>query len=393
LFRIRCIGGLDALVKLDVLDLHGNLIRNITNLSHLIHLRVLNLAGNEITIVENLNGLVSLAELNLRRNKITHCDIGDLSHLQRLFLSHNLIESFDDIVSSVQCSLLSELSIDGNPLANDEDHRSIIISYLKQLNTLNQLHVTEDERKEATLVARQDEIKLNELHKQLKIIEERETLISAVRKEWEINHKTKDHVPINSYIEDEWNVVTLYGTPSLEFFKGKRPLPCVTQLTLNYMNFADVVNALPHMKDTLPSLQHLECHCLNLKTLFDLQTFANNFPPSLITLTMKKDGNPVTGHPYWMEWLESLLPSVIINGRKRNPDQANLFDPISQFFSMSDSINDDLVNNSLSLKQQSQKFACGVQKEALSRYCRKQEFEKVWPEVIKQLVKDAINKQ
>jgi hypothetical protein len=108
---------------------------------------------------------------------------------------------------------------------------------------------------------------------------------------------------------------------------------------------------------------------------------------------MKKDGNPVTGHPYWMEWLESLLPSVIINGRKRNPDQANLFDPISQFFSMSDSINDDLVNNSLSLKQQSQKFACGVQKEALSRYCRKQEFEKVWPEVIKQLVKDAINKQ
>jgi leucine-rich repeat-containing protein 49 len=263
LFRIRCIGGLDALVKLDVLDLHGNLIRNITNLSHLIHLRVLNLAGNEITIVENLNGLVSLAELNLRRNKITHCDIGDLSHLQRLFLSHNLIESFDDIVSSVQCSLLSELSIDGNPLANDEDHRSIIISYLKQLNTLNQLHVTEDERKEATLVARQDEIKLNELHKQLKIIEERETLISAVRKEWEINHKTKDHVPINSYIEDEWNVVTLYGTPSLEFFKGKRPLPCVTQLTLNYMNFADVVNALPHMKDTLPSLQVNAYTCLH----------------------------------------------------------------------------------------------------------------------------------
>ena len=89
--RIRYITGLESLTKLDVLDLHGNLvgqthvwavdfficsqIRDISNLSYLIHLRVLNLAGNDISVVEDLNGLLSLAELNLRRNKITHVSL------------------------------------------------------------------------------------------------------------------------------------------------------------------------------------------------------------------------------------------------------------------------------------------------------------------------------
>lgn len=86
--RIRHISGLGTLLRLDVLDLHGNMvsgcgqlclcslfidqIRDITNLHHLTTLRVLNLAGNDISCVKQLSGLLSLTELNLRRNRITH---------------------------------------------------------------------------------------------------------------------------------------------------------------------------------------------------------------------------------------------------------------------------------------------------------------------------------
>ena len=81
-------------MRLDVLDLHGNMasltshlmtilcvcvcvfvcvkIREVENLCHLSHLRVLNLAGNDITCVTGLAGLTALTELNFRRNRITH---------------------------------------------------------------------------------------------------------------------------------------------------------------------------------------------------------------------------------------------------------------------------------------------------------------------------------
>ena len=49
-FRIRQVTGLESLVKLDVLDLHGNQISVIENLNHLTELRVLNLAGNQIEV-------------------------------------------------------------------------------------------------------------------------------------------------------------------------------------------------------------------------------------------------------------------------------------------------------------------------------------------------------
>ena len=70
LCRIKKIECLDSLVKLDVLDLHGNHITRVENLNHLTELRVLNLAGNLIVEVDNLMGMDALTELNLRRNRI-----------------------------------------------------------------------------------------------------------------------------------------------------------------------------------------------------------------------------------------------------------------------------------------------------------------------------------
>jgi Leucine-rich repeat (LRR) protein len=71
-------------------------------------------------VVDSLSNLRSLTELNLRRNQIVkvtelHC----LPVLQRVFLSNNLLKSFDDAESLFGIKYLVELALDGNPLAMD----------------------------------------------------------------------------------------------------------------------------------------------------------------------------------------------------------------------------------------------------------------------------------
>ena len=50
-YRIRRIEGLNSLIKLEVLDFHGNQITQVGGLSTLSELKVLNLAGNQIRVI------------------------------------------------------------------------------------------------------------------------------------------------------------------------------------------------------------------------------------------------------------------------------------------------------------------------------------------------------
>jgi leucine-rich repeat-containing protein 49 len=88
---------LDALTRLEVLDLHGNQLTSLAGLSPLADLKVLNAAGNQLRMVtENeLRGLSALEELNLRRNRIRRVEgIGHASKLVKLFLSNNNITTY-----------------------------------------------------------------------------------------------------------------------------------------------------------------------------------------------------------------------------------------------------------------------------------------------------------
>uniref|UniRef100_K1PQ40 Leucine-rich repeat-containing protein 49 n=1 Tax=Magallana gigas TaxID=29159 RepID=K1PQ40_MAGGI len=141
--RIKKIENLDTMSKLDVLDLHGNQISLIENLNHLAELRVLNLAGNQITNVDNLAGMDSLAELNLRRNRIRMVlDVDNLPSLQRLFLSFNEICSFEDITSLSDSTSLSEISLDGNPITQEQYYKQIVLRHMQQLKQLDMKRVT-----------------------------------------------------------------------------------------------------------------------------------------------------------------------------------------------------------------------------------------------------------
>lgn len=95
--RVRKIEGLDALTRLEVLDLHGNQLTSLAGLSPLADLKVLNAAGNQLRMVtENeLRGLSALEELNLRRNRIRRVEgIGHAPKLVKLFLSNNNITTY-----------------------------------------------------------------------------------------------------------------------------------------------------------------------------------------------------------------------------------------------------------------------------------------------------------
>ncbi|KAG8338338.1 Leucine-rich repeat-containing protein 49, variant 2 [Homalodisca vitripennis] len=150
--RIRRMEGLKNLVKLEVLDLHGNQISQVGGLANLCELKVLNLAGNQIRTIgpSDLQGLGALQELNLRRNRLKRlmC-FGDTPQLQKLFLSNNEIQTIEDMSSVVKASQVREVSVDGNPIALVGDCVSFLVSYLPNLELLSQVQVSEQVRKAA----------------------------------------------------------------------------------------------------------------------------------------------------------------------------------------------------------------------------------------------------
>ena len=59
-----------------------------------------------------------------------------------VYLMSYLLCSFDDIACLSNCDSLSDLTLDGNPLANQSDHRPSIIFHISLLRSLDQTVVS-----------------------------------------------------------------------------------------------------------------------------------------------------------------------------------------------------------------------------------------------------------
>ncbi|XP_053476171.1 leucine-rich repeat-containing protein 9 isoform X2 [Ictalurus furcatus] len=178
-----CVESLEPLMcSLEVLHLGYNGISNLSDvqLSRLSCLRALFLQGNEIVQVEGLDGLSLLRELVLDQNRVkalsekwfsSHTRLIELSlnnnrlrslthlqlpHLQRLHLNNNKLQDFTELDKLEVLTSLIELSVLGNPVARRSLHRPSVVLRLPQLQVLDGITVTLEERTRAELLCAED---------------------------------------------------------------------------------------------------------------------------------------------------------------------------------------------------------------------------------------------
>ncbi|XP_034536309.1 leucine-rich repeat-containing protein 49 isoform X2 [Notolabrus celidotus] len=184
--RIHKICCVESLSKLNILDLQDNQISRIENVSHLSELQVFNLSRNNISRVENVQGLNSLTELNLRHNCISVLtEVDRLPSLQRLFLSCNNITSFDQLACLGESRTLSELTLDGNPVALETWYKQAVLRCVLHLRQLDMKRITDEDRRMAGVQARKEEEKKKESHKQTIHKEKRRLAIRNAAQQWE----------------------------------------------------------------------------------------------------------------------------------------------------------------------------------------------------------------
>ncbi|XP_033022665.1 leucine-rich repeat-containing protein 49 isoform X5 [Lacerta agilis] len=340
--RIRRISNLDNLVSLDVLDLHGNQIAIIENLNHLSDLRVLNLARNCLTYIENLNGLDSLTELNLRYNQIRIVkDVDTLPCLQRLFLSFNNISRFDDILCLADSASLSDVTLDGNPIAQEALYKHTVLHHMMQLRQLDMKKITEEERRMASVALRKEEEKRRESHKQTLLKEKKRLTISNIAHQWEsqqnrslpssqennednesshnsrstpyvfpeetrsldslLNKGTQGLSVLDSHlVEIEGDTVYLYGSGALESLDRNwsvQTAGSITTISFNFIDFDEIVPVLPKLRIRFPNSLHLKFKENNLAVLKQFNALAQL--RRLEQLTVDAQGNPVVTFTLW----------------------------------------------------------------------------------------------
>ncbi|NWR75597.1 LRC49 protein, partial [Centropus unirufus] len=339
--RIKKISNLENLKNLDVLDLHGNQITKIENISHLSELRVLNLARNLLTTVENLNGLDSLTELNLRHNQVSAIkDVDTLPHLQRLFLSFNNISSFEDILCLADSSSLSDITLDGNPIAQETWYKHTVLHHMMQLRQLDMKRITEEERRMASIAARKEEERRRESHRQTMLKEKKRLTICNIARQWEIQQNrvaleaslNQDNEPcqINGsaayvfpeesrsldtilssavqglsvleshLVEVEGDTLCLYGAGALECLDrnwSAQTAGMIGTVSFMFIEFDEIVQVLTKVKTKFPNSVHLKFKETNLVALQQFNALAQM--ARIEQLTVDPQGNPVVGFTLW----------------------------------------------------------------------------------------------
>lgn len=345
--RIKKISNLENLKSLDVLDLHGNQIAKIENVNHLCDLRVLNLARNLLSQVDNLNGLDSLTELNLRHNQITFVrDVDNLPCLQRLFLSFNNISNFESVCCLADSPSLSDITFDGNPIAQEPWYKHTVLQNMLQLRQLDTRRVTEEERRMASVVAKKEEEKRRESHKQSLLKEKKRLTINNIARQWDLQHQVTniainedrknsdspsldpcpmdgsttsafpeetgslDSVLTNALqalsvtdthlVDVDGDTLSLYGSGALESLDRNWSIQTagmVTTVSFTFIEFDEIVQVLPKLKMKFPNSLHLKFKETNLAMLQQFNALAQLH--RIDQLTIDPQGNPVVNFTLW----------------------------------------------------------------------------------------------
>ncbi|XP_049668960.1 leucine-rich repeat-containing protein 49 isoform X2 [Accipiter gentilis] len=334
--RIQNISNLQHLV---FLDLYDNQIEEISGVSTLRSLRVLLLGKNRIKRISNLENLKNLDVLDLHGNQK---DVDTLPHLQRLFLSFNNISSFEDILCLADSSSLSDITLDGNPIAQETWYKHTVLHHMMQLRQLDMKRITEEERRMASVAARKEEERKRESHKQTLLKEKKRLTICNIARQWEIQqnrialvaslNQDKDNEPcqINGsaayvfpeesrsldtilssavqglsvleshLVEVEGDTLCLYGAGALECLDRNwsvQTAGVIVTVSFMFIEFDEIVQALTKLKIKFPNSVHLKFKETNLVMLQQFNALAQMH--RIEQLTVDPQGNPVVNFSLW----------------------------------------------------------------------------------------------
>uniref|UniRef100_A0A3Q3XF82 Leucine rich repeat containing 49 n=1 Tax=Mola mola TaxID=94237 RepID=A0A3Q3XF82_MOLML len=319
--------GIEARSSLQILMLGKNsLIRCLDNLqdsnvSHLSQLKVLNLAGNSISRVENLQGLDCLTEHNLWHNCISVViEVDLLPCLQRLFLSCNNIISFDQLACLGELCSLSEVTLDGNPIALETWYKQAVLCCVLHLRQLDMKRVTDEDRRMAGVQARKEEEKKRESHKIL--LKATNFVHSAYQDPFtktvlicvsvctcrlvEIGSGSIQSLSLSDshLAELDGDTLRLFGLGALEALErgwGVQTAAAVTVITFRYISFDAIIPTLPRIRVKFPNLSHLIFLETNISRLPQLAALAQ--VRRLEQLTIHTEGNPVVSLALWRSFV------------------------------------------------------------------------------------------
>ncbi|XP_063286733.1 dynein regulatory complex subunit 3 [Pelobates fuscus] len=116
------------------LQLDNNIIERIEGLDTLVNLTWLDLSFNNIEVISGLDALTKLEDLSLYNNRISVIEnIGHLKNLQVLSLGNNNLSSLENLIYLRRFKALRSLSLNGNPLSEDEQYKMFIAAHLPDL--------------------------------------------------------------------------------------------------------------------------------------------------------------------------------------------------------------------------------------------------------------------
>lgn len=113
-------------------------------------LKSINFWGNDLEEISILSQMQNLQVISLSVNRIkTLKDFSRLKNLKELYLRKNNISDFIEINYLSTCPNLKVLWLSENPISNKKNYRLTVISYLPNLEKLDDKIITEEEKLEA----------------------------------------------------------------------------------------------------------------------------------------------------------------------------------------------------------------------------------------------------
>ena len=113
-------------------------------------IKKLNLWGSNLEDISIISEMPSLEIVSLSVNKIrTLKPFANLQNLKELYLRNNSISNLNEIKHLTECDNLTKLWLKENPICNNPNYRDVIICVLPQVQNLDDIEITEEERERA----------------------------------------------------------------------------------------------------------------------------------------------------------------------------------------------------------------------------------------------------